>query len=62
MPTIVAIATGKNTIRAQITTLLASPLPNHSTSSGARTRIGIAWAATRYGDASRSNSTLRASP
>ena len=47
MPTIVAMATGKNTISEQMTTLLSSPVPNHKTSSGARARIGIAWAATR---------------
>ena len=41
MPTIVAMATGKKTISAQMTTLPASPGPNHRTSSGARTRIGI---------------------
>jgi len=62
IPTIVAMATGKKTIRAQMTTLLSRPDPNHSTRSGARTRIGMAWAATRYGDAIRSNRTLRANP
>ena len=47
MPTIVAIATGKKTISAQMTTLAVRPGPNHSASSGARARIGVAWAATR---------------
>ena len=47
MPTIVAMATGKKTMSAQMTTLLSSPGPNHRASSGARARIGIAWAATR---------------
>ena len=49
MPTIVATATGKNTISAQMTTLPASPGPNHRAISGARARIGVACAATRYG-------------
>ena len=47
MPTIVATATGKNTISAQMTTLPSSPGPNHRAMSGARARIGVAWAATR---------------
>ena len=47
MPTMVATATGKNTIRVVITSLLASPVPNHSAISGASARIGVAWAATR---------------
>ena len=33
-----------------MTTLPARPGPNHSASSGARARIGVAWAATRYGE------------
>ena len=53
---------GRRRSARRSTTLLSSPDPNHRTNSGARTRIGIAWAATRYGDASRSNRTLRASP
>jgi hypothetical protein len=47
MPTIVATATGKKTISAQMTTLPGSPGPNHSAMSGARARIGVACAATR---------------
>ena len=61
IPTIVATATGKNTISEQMTTLPARPGPNHKAMSGARARIGVAWAATRYGEASRSTSALRAS-
>ena len=60
MPTIVATATGKNTMRPQITTLLTRPGPNHNASNGASARIGVAWAATRYGEMSRSTSVLRA--
>ena len=50
MPTIVATATGKNTMSAQMRTLPSSPGPNHNAMSGARARMGVAWAATRYGD------------
>jgi len=46
IPTIVAIAIGKKTISAQITTLLVSPGPNQSARTGDRARIGVAWAAT----------------
>ena len=42
----VAIAIGKNTISAQMTTRASSPPPNQMSSSGARARIGTAWAAT----------------
>ena len=61
IPTIVAIATGKNTISAQMTTLPSSPGPNHRAMSGARARIGVACAATRYGETRRSTNALRAS-
>ena len=47
IPTIVAMATGKNTISVVITSLLSRPVPNHRTSSGASARIGVDWAATR---------------
>ncbi len=60
IPTIVAIATGKKTISAQMTTLPRSPGPNHRAMSGARARIGVACAATRYGDSRRSTNALRA--
>ena len=46
MPTMVAIAIGKKTMSAQIATRASSPPPNQMSSSGARARIGIAWAAT----------------
>ena len=62
MPTIVATATGKNTISVQITSLDGSPLPNHRTMSGASARTGVAWAATRYGLSSRSARRDRARP
>ena len=54
MPTIVETATGKKTISAQIATFDSRPVPNHSASSGARARIGVACAATRYGETGRS--------
>jgi hypothetical protein len=57
----VATATGKKTINAQMTTLVTRPVPSHRTSNGARTRIGIACAATRYGESSRSVMRERAS-
>ncbi len=44
----------------QMTTFPGSPGPNHRAISGARARIGVAWAATRYGDRSRSTIALRA--
>ena len=47
MPTIVATATGKNTISVQITSFDGSPVPNHSAMSGASASTGVAWAATR---------------
>ena len=62
MPTMVAIAIGKNTINAQIATRASSPPPNQMSRSGARARIGTAWAATMYGDRTRSMSTLLPSP
>ena len=58
MPTIVAMVIGKKTIRAQITTRASSPPPNQMSSSGARARIGTAWAATMYGERTRSTRTL----
>ena len=61
MPTIVATATGKNTISVVMTSFDASPVPNHRAISGARARIGVAWAATRYGLRSRSARRERAS-
>ena len=45
-PTVVATTIGKKQMRAQMSTLDSSPLPNQSTISGARARIGVAWAAT----------------
>ena len=62
IPTIVETAIGKNTIRAQMTTLLVRPGPNHSASSGARARIGVAWAATMYGETIRSTSARPGEP
>ena len=62
IPTIVETAIGKKTMSPQITTLLVSPGPNHSASSGASARIGVAWAATMYGEIRRSTRTDRASP
>ena len=56
-PTAVETATGKNTMSEQITILLSNPGPNHRMSSGARARIGVDWAATRYGD--RTSPTIR---
>jgi len=58
MPTMVAIAIGKKTISAQMTTRASRPPPNQMSSSGARARIGTACAATMYGDSTRSMSTL----
>ena len=52
----VAMAIGKNTMSAQITTRASSPPPNQMSSSGARARIGTACAATMYGDSTRSTS------
>ncbi len=60
-PTIVATAIGKKTIRAQMRTLLPRPLPNQSAISGASARIGVACAATMYGESSRSAMCERAS-
>ena len=57
----VAIAIGKKTISAQITTRAVSPPPNQMSSSGASARIGTAWAATMYGDRTRSTRRLLAS-
>ena len=42
----VAMAIGKKTISAQTRTRAGSPPPNQMSSSGARARIGTAWAAT----------------
>jgi hypothetical protein len=61
IPTIVATATGKNTMSAQMTILPVRPSGNHRAISGARARIGVAWAATRYGERTRSASRDRAS-
>ena len=58
IPTMVAMAIGKKTMSAQITTRASRPPPNQMLSNGARTRIGTAWAATMYGDRTRSISTL----
>ena len=44
-----------------MTTLESSPVPNQSAMSGARARIGIAWAATMYGERSRAAKRERAS-
>ena len=41
--------------------LAGEPGPNQMRSSGARARIGVAWAATRYGDSTRAASADRAS-
>jgi hypothetical protein len=54
----VAMAIGKKTISAQMTTRASSPPPNQMSSSGASARIGTAWAATMYGERTRSMSTL----
>ncbi len=57
MPTMVAMVIGKKTISAQITTRASRPPPNQMSSSGASARIGTAWAATMYGDSSRSTTS-----
>ena len=46
MPTIVATAIGKNTIRLQMITFDSRPVPNQIASSGAIARTGVACAAT----------------
>jgi hypothetical protein len=46
-PTIVFTRTGKNTIKAQMTTFERIPSPSQMTSSGAIATTGIAWLATR---------------
>ena len=51
-PTIVLTNTGKNTIKAQISTFEVKPDPNQITNSGAMATIGTDWLATIYGESS----------